>query len=524
MGRYINKGNYSFACSRADEYVDKTGLIKYLNSTIDSQKRFTCISRARRFGKSMALNMLYAYYDKSCDSHALFDDLEIAKDASYEKYINKFNVIHIDVTSFITEAQNKDVLDYMIERVIKDIRKAFPNVDFEEEDSLMSILEEIVIETGERFIFLIDEWDALCREYRNQPAKMDRYVNLLRSLFKGGNTDRVFAAVYMTGILPIKHYGVQSALNNFRTYSMVLPEPVESYFGFTQNEVQALCDKHQMDYHQMEQWYNGYRLGTEPKIFNPTSVMTAIDTRMFRNYWPRTESFESIKALINMNFDGVKESLEEMLVGKSVPVAVGSFGNDANEISNRDELFTLLIHYGYLAYDADHKEAYIPNQEIREELLLAVKLGNRPELTKLILDSDALLQATINGETEFVANALNHLHSTKVAPIHYNNEEALRSLIHLAYISAIDSYIEIQELPTGNGYADVVFIPHRNNGKPALVIELKYDKTAKGAIDQIKERRYPEVLKKFTDQILLVGINYDKESKEHTCIIEVNQQ
>lgn len=522
MGKYINRGNSDFAEARGERYVDKSGLVAFVNKALLTQERMICVSRARRFGKSLALQMLYAYYDCSCDSHSLFDDLAIAKDASYEKHLNKYYTIHLDITSFITGASAKEtIVDEMVELVVEELKEEFPDVRFPKRDRLMDVLLAVATQKGRKFVILIDEWDALCRESSDKPKLLEQYINLLRNLFKGDNTNRVFAGVYMTGILPIKSYGTQSALNNFRMYSMVNPEPIESYYGFTERETKALCRKFNLDYQELAHWYNGYQLGVGGvRIFNPTSVMTMLTTGVCKGYWTRTESFESVRDLINMNFDGVKEALESMLTQQPTKVTVSTFGNDSNVINSKDELFTLLIHYGYLGYDSANQRAFIPNSEVRQELMLAIKNGSRPELVKMIKDSEMLLQKTMEGDGEYVGNHFELLHSSKSAPRYYNDEQALRSIIHLAYIAAVDDYVQIQELPSGTGFADVVFIPRKGSDRPAMIVELKFDGSAEGAIAQVHKRNYPQLVQEFTDRLLLVGVNYDRKTKKHECHIE----
>ena len=522
MGKYVNKGNADFSEARNQVYVDKSELIAFINKTLSTTAKMTCVSRSRRFGKSLALQMLYAYYDCSCDSHSLFDDLAIAKDSSYEQHLNKYYAIHWDITAFITGASSRDrIVDEMVERVLDDIKTEFPQVQYPKWETLLDVLLAVAVHTKRRFVMLIDEWDALFREASDKPELLEQYINLLRNLFKGDNTNRVFAGVYMTGILPIKSYGTQSALNNFRMYSMTDPEPLEQFFGFTEDEVQKICSQNGFDFQELSLWYDGYKMGNGGiGIFNPTSVMTVLVTRVCKGYWTRTESFESVKDLINMNFDGVKEALESMLAHRPTQVSVSTFGNDSNVINSKDELLTLLIHYGYLGYDALNQRAFIPNNEVRQELLQAVRNGNRPELVQMVRDSELLLQKTLEGDERFVAHQLQLLHSDKSAPRFYNDEQALRSLIHLAYIAAVDDYVQIQELPSGAGIADVVFIPRKGCDKPAMIVELKFNGSASGAIKQVHDRNYPQLVQKFTDRLLLVGVNYDQKSKLHECRIE----
>lgn len=397
MGIYINRGNMSFVGARRGEYVDKSELILYINSTLNTESRMTCVSRARRFGKSMAAKMLYAYYDKSCDSRKLFEDLKVANaenpinknpETAFETHLNKYPTIYIDVTDFTsTYHDNKDIIKILSRTIKKDIREAYPDITISPRTDLMGTLVKVYEHTGEQFILIIDEWDALCRELAKKPQIMEEYVRLLRSLFKSGNTDRVFAAVYMTGILPIKQYGTQSALNNFQPYSMINPDPIGGYYGFTKDEVMALCEKYDMPYQQMEKWYDGYNMGTVSHVFNPTSVMLAIRKRTFDNYWSQTSSFEAIRNYINMDFDGVKQTIENLLIGGEESVPVLNYGNDQNEINSRDELFALLTHYGYFAYDNKTQKVHIPNQEVRAELLQVVKTETRMLTTEVSLQS-----------------------------------------------------------------------------------------------------------------------------------------
>ena len=533
MGLYINKGNTGFTDYTRGEYIDKTGMIAYINATLDTANRLTCVTRPRRFGKSMAANMLYAYYDRSCDSAALFDRFAIAKDASYREHLNKYPVIYIDITNFTTEYSGReDIIDILQTKVKADVMKAYPSIDYGEMSSLMDVLLAIATEQKQKFIIIIDEWDAICRELADKPALMTQYVNLLRRMFKSGDTATVFAGVYMTGILPIKKYGTQSALNDFREYSMTTPGAMGGFLGFNDGDVKRLAEKYHMDFAELKRWYDGYEMDTfdwrdnapeikKTAIYNPNSVMTAIRSRRCDNYWAQTEAFEALQQYIDCDFDGVKETLEKLIRGDGVRLNVLRFGNDITSVSDNEELFTLLIHFGYLSYDPDLKEAVLPNQEIREEFVEALR-GSRSHkaLSRLVRQSDQLLEALWMEDAEAVAEGVEYIHNHKVAPNFYNNEQALRSVVRMAFLGAIDHYIDIQELPSGKGYADLVFIPRRNTRKPILVIELKWDTAAQTAIDQIRERDYPEILKPFSADILLVGISYDRDSKQHTCRIE----
>lgn len=370
--------------------------------------------------------------------------------------------------------------------------------------------------------FIIDEWDSICREFTNGEAVMDRYVNWLRRMFKGVNANRVFAGVYMTGILPIKRYGTQSALNNFLEYSMTDADMLAGYIGFTESEVMSLCEKYGMDYKEMKDWYDGYCFGPDySSIFNPNSVIQACKRHICKNYWGRTSSFETLQRYIDMNQTGVQERLEKIIRGERLTVSVLRFGFDVSSIGNDDELFTLLIHLGYLSYDVEERTVRIPNKEIRMEFVEALR-GSKThkKLQDMVRRSDRLLKATLDGDERQVAEIIEQIHDCEAGPQFYNNEQALRSVLKLGYISAIDDFVSIQELPMGKGYADLAFIPRLGGSRPAVVVELKWNKTENAAIDQIKNHNYPDVLKRFTDNILLVGINYDATTKQHTCKIE----
>lgn len=377
MGVYINKGNIGFADYSRGEYVDKTAMIEYINSTLNTANRLTCVTRPRRFGKSMAANMLCAYYDKSCDSSPLFDRYEIAGKESYREHLNKYNVIHIDITDFTTKYKGEENIVGILQcSVINDIKRVFPDICLASDSDLMDVLIAAKALCKEKFIMIIDEWDAMCRELADRPKLMDDYITFMRRMFKGGNTASVFAGVYMTGILPIKKYGTQSALNDFREYSMTCPMALAPYFGFTPDEVRVLCEKKNMNYDMLRQWYDGYRMMSvnwkdekaSPEVihlYNPNSVMRAMDAKSCDNYWAKTESFESLRQYIDCDFDGVKETLQALLDGKPVKISTLSFGNDNNEVNSRDELFTLMVHLGYVSYNSSDHTIIFPNLEVR---------------------------------------------------------------------------------------------------------------------------------------------------------------
>jgi hypothetical protein len=295
---------------------------------------------------------------------------------------------------------------------------------------------------------------------------------------------------------------------------------LEQYVGFTEKEVHALCEQSKLDFAKLQQWYDGYILGDDIHVYNPKSVIEALERKRIGNYWTQTETYEALRIYIDMDFDELKESIVQMLGGAPCPVDVGSFQNDMSTIKSRDDVLTLLVHLGYLAYDADNMTVRIPNEEIRQEFVRAIKNGSYKELAKLIQTSDLLLKATIRGDEEAVAAAIEEAHSAGIAPLFYNEEQALRSVIRFAYISCVDEYLRIEELPTGIGYADVVYIPKKGSALPVMIVELKMNKSADSAIEQIKNRNYPQALKDYGSDILLVGVSYDDKTKKHSCRIE----
>ena len=532
MGTYINKGNKAFRDIVSHVYVDKTSLIPLINASLNSENRYSCVTRCRRFGKSMAAKMLCAYYDKSCDSRELFRGLKVEQDRSFETYLNKYNVLYLDVTSFTARPEmRKNIVRTIQEEIIYELKEAFPDVKYKDNSDLMDVLSSITRSTGEKFFFIIDEWDAICREFPERqkmkgdpdtvtPTILDEYVMLLRRLFKTQDSDEVFAGAYLTGILPIKKYNTESAMNNFREYSMITPGRLASSLGFTHDEVVALCQKYDMNITDMESWYDGYRIGSESHIYNPYSVMRAIENDWYQSYWASTGAYDSVKTYIQMNFDGLKDDIIRMLSGESIPVITTKFQNDMNVINSRNDVLTVLIHLGYLAYNRDTNRCYIPNKEVADEMNNAVQSTEWSQLAKTLENSQRLLDATIACNENAVAQAIDIAHDENTSILSYNDENSLACVITIAYIWARNEYVIHREYATGKGYADLVMIPRRNVSNPALVIELKFNNTADTAIDQIKRKQYPAKIAEYTGDILLVGINYDKEAKKHTCKIE----
>ena len=520
MGLYINTGNEGFRRARKGEYIDKSGLIAVINDTLFSEQCFTCVTRCRRFGKSMAADMLCAYYDHSCDSGSLFADLQIANMPSFEEHLNKYPVIYLDLSDFVDHFHDVDIVKMLDNKLQMDVLEAYPDIRKAENDDLMDSLVRISEKTGERFFFIIDEWDAICREFKSGSHAMDRYVEWLRRMFKGRNAKRVFSGVYMTGILPIKKYNTESALNNFQEYSMVSPRNMARHFGFTKNEVKALAQKYGMDFEELEKWYDGYQIGSELSMFNPNSVMQALFNEWCESYWARTGAYDTVSTYINMNFEGLKDDVIRMLAGEHCAVDPTGFQNDMAVIRSRDDVLTVLIHLGYLTYDRKEKECYIPNREVAGEMENAIMATSWKHLSDALQRSRQLLRDTLEGNSEAVAYGIEMVHDENTSILSYNNENSLACVLSIAYYYAHNDYVFHRELASGKGFADLVLIPRKNVDKPAIVVELKCDSKADAAIDQIRRREYPAKVAQYANDLLLVGITYDRKTKKHHCQIE----
>lgn len=514
MGIYLNPENEGFwEAVRSKIYVDKTGLIACTNELINTEQKFVCVSRPRRFGKSMALKMLAAYYSRGCDSRELFKGRKIEKEKDFQEHLNKYDVIFLNMQQFLIEAKDQRVTEYLEQEVLDEIREEYGELLKRDGIGLAAALRKIYAKKKKKFILLIDEWDCIMRERQKSEELQKRYFDFLRNLLK----DQPYVAlVYMTGILPVKKYGEHSALNMFWEYSMTDQYAFEEYTGFTENEVKALCGHFNMDFAETGSWYDGYMFREYKHIYNPRSVVAAMSCQNFSNYWTSTEVYDALKVYMDMDFDGLRADIVRMLGGGRVGINIRSFRNDMRNFSTKDDVLTLLIHLGYLGYDSETKETFIPNKEIIMEFENAMSTGGWAEVMRVLKASDKLLEDTLLCDESSVAEGLDKAHMEVASILAYNDENSLGCAIGLAYYSARKDYKLIREFP------DVIFLPLPHTGKPALVVELKYDKSAEAAIKQIKDRKYMQALESYAGEILLVGINYDKDNadKPHSCIIE----
>lgn len=521
MGLYLNPNAEAFKEDKNTEiYVDKSLVLIELNKLLGSREKFVCMSRARRFGKSMAGNMISAYYSKGCDTKEIFSKMKIGDVPGYEDNLNKFNVIKLDMNGWYNNTPDRMLLfDDLNESLREEFEQQFSNIRFKPTDNLARCILRVYGQANQKFVIIIDEYDVLVREKVSDDL-FQKYLDFLNGLFKDATLRPAIALAYITGILPIVRDKVQSKLNEFTEYSMVDAQQFAGLIGFTHEEVEDLCNTHGIDKEECSRWYDGYKLSESVGVFNPLSVVSAVRRKEFGSYWSATSTFEVLKDYISMNFDGIREDIISMMSGTPVPVKVKDFRNKLDDITNKDNVFTYLIHLGYLSYDRKTKTCKIPNEEVREEWVSAIDYDdNYVKVIEIVNASRKLLDDTINGNEDAVAYALDAAHTEVTSNLTYNDEHCFLSAICLAYFYANTRYTLVKELPTGKGYADLALIPFLPN-IPAMVIELKHNKSSESALQQIKDKKYDDALKHYRGNLLFVGINYDEKTKKHECKIE----
>lgn len=465
MGIYLNPDNIDFKEALNSEiYVDKTGLIALTNKVIRTEQKYVCVSRPRRFGKSVTANMLTAYYSRGCDSGEMFQDYKISASKSFREHLNQYHAIRINMAEFSHIEEIGLMVGELEKALLFDITEEFTEVKFFDSTNLVRTLKDVYARTKIPFIFIIDEWDCIFREHKEDIKAQSLYLDFLRNIMKNQS---YIALAYMTGILPIKKYGAHSALNMFTEVSMTDPREYGEFTGFTEPEVMALCERYHMPFEEVKQWYDGYHLMGTP-IYNPRSVVMSLTGGYFNNYWTSTETYEALKVYISMDFDGLNQMVTRLIAG---------------------------------------------------EFINSIEDGGWEHVIKSIKSSRELLDATLRGEADLVAESIADCHRENTSVLKYNDENSLACVICLAYYAAWEKYEMWRELPAGEGFADMVFLPRKNVNLPAILVELKRDKSAGAAIEQIERKHYPDKLKKYSGEIFLVGINYDSKEKIHTCEI-----
>ena len=520
MGIYLNPNNDNFTeITNHEIYVDKTMMISVLNRIMKVNNKYVCVSRPRRFGKTIAGNMLSAYFSKGVDSRELFAPYKISHDPSFESNLNKLNVIQIDMNSeFKNELDKENLLNNLQTKIVAEFIEQFPDIEFNPKESVGNCILKAYAKKNEHFVIIMDEYDVLVRE--NVSEKLfHQYLDFLNGLFKSNTLRPAISLAYLTGVLPVIRDRVQSKLNNFDEYTILNAGKLAEFIGFTSDEVKDLCKKYNADYEEYKRWYDGYsQRGIE--IYNPESVVKSLLNESVGNYWSKTSTYAVISDRIQENFEGMKDDVIKMISGESVSVNVTRYMNTMTDFSTRSDAFTYLIHLGYLAYDNESETCRIPNKEVQQEWFNAIE-ANRDYLVtnRIIHASKELLSETLRMNEDAVAKALDESHIHVTSNRSYNNEDALQSAIYLSYIYALNKYTVLREVTSGKGFADVVFIPFVPN-LPAMIIELKRNGSNESALNQIKEKRYFSSLEHYSGNLLFVGINYDEEKKTHECKIK----
>lgn len=537
MGTYLNSITpYTLYKSESlsPYFVDKTLMLSELFPYVSAGNRHICITRPRRFGKTIMANMISSFFQKASDSSDVFDSLTISQVDDYRRYKNQYNVIRID---FSKMPRNCDSYTQYIERIeallIEDVKEAFPQVKINEADAVGDILESVFVQCGEKFIFVLDEWDFIFhRDFINEIDK-EKYVAFLSNLLK----DRPYVVLsYMTGILPIAKYSSGSELNMFAEFTMVNSPMFGEYFGFTDDEVDDLyrryiveCDRQHKEKSVtrkgLRDWYNGYYTKSGERVYNPRSVVFALQFNNLANYWTSSGPYDEIYYYIRNNISDVRDDLALMISGESVTAKIQEYAATSMNLSTRDEIYSAMVVYGFLSYL--NGKVCIPNRELMEKFdELLVKNESLGYVYRLAKESEKMLKATLAGDTLTMERILEFAHNTEVPLLSYNHETELSAIVNLVYLAARDSYRVEREDKAGTGYVDFIFYPYDTTAD-CIILELKVDHTPDEAIAQIIDKKYalkfmPKLAgqKIYTGRILAVGIGYWKDSKEHSCKVE----
>lgn len=521
MGKYINPDNLYYADNAAHSpFVDKTEMIAELNKIFGPGIRGrVCMNRPRRFGKTLTANMLSAYYSCGCDSRELFQDMKLAQLPDWDKWLNKCNVLKIDLGNFCGfETDNSDSVERMNKAVIEDIKREFPDIEIRDNMYVDEAISAVYLHNKRPFVFIMDEYDSFVRTKTHKDT-FAKYLEMLNRLFKTDANAEEIQLAYLTGILPIVKDRFGSKLNNFKEFTMVDPDMLAKYMGFTKDEVKKVCDESGIDFNECLKWYDGYKLDNEVDVSSPYSVAMAAIAKKFRSHWSSTGSFLCLKDYIEMDFKGIRADVVRFMNGEHLPVNVDKFQNVLNHFTSKDDIFTYLIHLGYLAYNSDTGLAYIPNREVMQEWHNSVEDSERfTPIIEFVENSRNLLYSTIEQDAKAVADALDFAHEEVTSSFSYNNEQSLQSALTLAYYFGSTEYNIYKELPAGKGFADMAFIPIvPSPDRPAIIVELKWDKTPALALKQIREKRYANALKNYKGNIIIAAVTYNPTDKKHTC-------
>lgn len=524
MGSVLNaKGQLELFKGRykSDYFVDKSRILEKLNNIIGIvDDEYVCITRPRRFGKTVMTNLICSYYAKGLDAKPIFDKLNIAKMETYQRHLNNHNVFSLYMAELPRKCENvEDYLFYHENKMLKDVINAFPQCNLDFEAAVWSNFETIFNETGEKFIFVLDEWDSFFHSdfYSDEGAK--KYLTFLRNLLK----DRPYVELaYMTGVLPIRKYSSGSELNMFDEFYFPTDTVYDTFFGFTEAEVQELCERNHRNggtiaYEQLAEWYNGYFTSKGARLYNPRSINKALSQNTIKDYWTETGPGTEILELVKKNVDAVKEDILKMVSGERIAMSLDDFSADFIDIQTKEDIYSAMMIYGFLSYYNGY--LFIPNKEIMKKFQRTLKDQSMGYIAELARNSTVMLEATLAGNTEKMEEILEYVHNTEIPILQYNDENSLSCIVNLIYLNARDKYRIEREERTGRGFVDFIFYPlHR--GDTAIILELKKNDTPEHAIRQIREKQYDTKLRCMKngaimcdEKILAVGMTYDTVKK-----------
>lgn len=536
MGNYLNAAAVYDAYLRevnSPYFVDKSLLLEELIPRIETGTNYVCITRPRRFGKSVMANMIASFFSKKCGADSVFQGLKIAGSDLYRKHIGKYDVIFISLNELPRKCRSyEQYIDRIESRLICDLKKEYPDADFREDDAVWDALTSVYnAYDSRRFIFVLDEWDFIFhRDFVTEKNKKE-YIDFLSNLLKG---KAYVALAYMTGILPIAKYSSGSELNMFLEYTMAAEELYGDYFGFTDREVDELYERYLAKQRHpavtregLRIWYDGYHTKLGERVYNPRSVVASLTNNNLGNYWTSAGPYDEIFYYIEHNIAAVREELAKMVSGIPVLAKVREYAATSMNLTTKDEIFSAMVVYGFLSYENGYVS--IPNKELMDRfadmLMKEPALGYVHQLAK---KSSEMLQATLENDTETMMDILEYAHNTEAPLLRYNDEAELSAVVNLVYLAARDFYRVEREDRAGVGYVDFIFYPETDRNADGIILELKVDHTPEEAIAQIKEKKYALKFEgrlgeksTYTGRILGVGIAYHRAAKKHSCKIEV---
>ena len=533
MGMFLNPSAPAAAYKKMSAsrfFVDKSRLLAELVQSMDDNQKYICITRPRRFGKTVMANMVGAFFGKGSGCGDLFRDLEISKSEACMRHLNQHDIIYIDFSRMSKDCQNySEYMERVQDGLYQELAESWPALKLKASTALWDNFQKIYDASGHSFIFILDEWDAIFHLPFATEQEKGKYLLFLKNLFK----DQIYAdLVYMTGILPIIKYSSGSELNMFVEYDMATKIRYSEYFGFLDQEVDRLYEAYQkttqhpvITREELRGWYDGYHTAAGKRLCNPRTVVCALTDNQLANYWTSSGPYDEIFYYIRNNIEAVRDDLALMVAGERVAARVQTYAAVSMELNTKEEIYSAMVVYGLLTYEDGC--VFIPNKELMsqfQELLMSKdSLGYVHRLAKV---SEKMLEATLSGNTETMARLLSLAHDTESPILSYNNETELSAIVNLVYLSARNRYRVEREDKAGKGFVDFIFYPEQKN-EDGIILELKVDSTPEEAIRQIKEKEYALRFygklgekQKFTGRILAVGISYNRTTKKHTCKIE----